>query len=152
MFGLLSVRRGSSSPALSICGAQRGSSLRVLTGYKRSSRDTYLQRLQARGFVEIGPSITATAEGVAALGPEFRPLPTGSELRDHWLQHLPEGERKIFEVLIQMYPNTVAREALEESTGYKRSSRDTYIQRLRSRQLVEVSRNGELSASEELFT
>jgi hypothetical protein len=125
--------------------------LTVLTGYKRSSRDTYLQRLQARGMVEVGATITATAEGISALGPDFEPLPTGDELRAYWLQKLPEGERKIFSHLVGVYPEAIAREVLEESTGYKRSSRDTYIQRLRSRQLLTVVGRGELRASDELF-
>ncbi len=125
--------------------------LTVLTGYKRSSRDTYLQRLQARGLVVIGPTITATAEGVASLGPEHDPLPQGSELRAYWLQRLPEGERRIFEALVSAYPATISRDSLEEATGYKRSSRDTYVQRLRSRQLLEVVGRGELRASGELF-
>jgi hypothetical protein len=125
--------------------------LTVLTGYKRSSRDTYLQRLQARGYVEIGPTITATEEGIASLGSDHDPLPVGEALRDYWVARLPEGERKIFLVLIGTYPGSLPREALDEATGYKRSSRDTYIQRLRSRQLVEVLPRGELRASGELF-
>jgi hypothetical protein len=126
--------------------------LTVLTGYKRSSRDTYLQRLQARGLVQIGPTITATAEGIMCLGSDFEALPpTGEALRDHWVAKLPEGERKIFLVLIGRYPDSVPRETIDEATGYKRSSRDTYIQRLRSRQLVVILPRGELRASEELF-
>lgn len=140
---------------LTICAQYSGRATReqitVLTGYKRSSRDTYLQRLQSRGYIQVGATITATAEGIAALGPDFEPMATGAELRAHWLSRLPEGERKIFAHLIEAYPGAIAREALEESTGYKRSSRDTYIQRLRSRQLVEVLGRGELRASEELF-
>ncbi len=126
--------------------------LTVLTGYKRSSRDTYLQRLQARGFIQAGPSILATAEGIAALGPSFEPLPpSGTELLMHWRGRLPEGERKILDVLVDAYPGSLQREALDEATGYRRSSRDTYVQRLRSRRLVEVVSRGELRASEELM-
>jgi DNA-binding IclR family transcriptional regulator len=126
--------------------------LTVLTGYKRSSRDTYLQRLQARGYIQAGLSITATAEGIAALGPSFEPLPpSGAQLLEHWRGRLPEGERKILDVLVNAYPGALQREALDEATGYRRSSRDTYLQRLRSRRLVEVMGRGELRASEELF-
>jgi hypothetical protein len=65
---------------------------------------------------------------------------------------LPEGERRIFEVLIQAYPGAVDRESLDTATGYRRSSRDTYIQRLRAREIVEILGRGEIRASEELFT
>jgi hypothetical protein len=78
-------------------------------------------------------------------------LPTGDALRDYWINRLPEGERRILEVLVANYPNAVARDQLDEHTGYKRSSRDTYLQRLGSRRLVEAVGRGEVRASERLF-
>jgi hypothetical protein len=52
--------------------------LTVLTGYKKSSRDTYIQRLAAAGFVEVrANSVIATDAGVDALGSDFEPLPQG---------------------------------------------------------------------------
>jgi len=60
----------------------------VLTGYKRSSRDAYLQRLSVKGLVEIsGDQVYATAQGSVAV--EVEALPTGPELRDYWLNKLP---------------------------------------------------------------
>jgi hypothetical protein len=50
--------------------------LTVLTAYKRSSRDAYIQRLRERGYVETGDLIRATESGAAAL-PDARPLPVG---------------------------------------------------------------------------
>lgn len=132
-------------------GAERDQ-LSILTGYKRSSRDTYIQRLQSAGYVQVvGSEILATDVGFNALGPDFEPLPTGAALREYWLGKLPEGERRILSPLLDAYPDTVARDALDEITGYKRSSRDTYIQRLQSRRLVESVGRGEVRASEMLF-
>lgn len=126
--------------------------LTVISGYKRSSRDTYLQRLKGRGYILIGGDrIQASDEGVQALGGDFEPLPTGEELRAHWLEKLPEGESKILDLLMQAYPDGVDRDALSEATGYKRSSRDTYLQRLRSRQLIDASERGTIKASDDLF-
>lgn len=126
--------------------------LTVLTGYKRSTRDTYLQRLRARGMVEqTGDMIAATEEGRAALGADFKPLPTGAALRAHWLRELPEGERKVLEVLIEAYPREVEREVVSETTGYKRSTRDTYLQRLTTRKLVDAVARGGVRASKVLF-
>jgi DNA-binding MarR family transcriptional regulator len=71
-------------------------------------------------------------------------------LREHWLGRLPEGEKKILAVLIDRYPNAVARDELDEATGYKRSSRDAYLRRLSARKLVEAER-GEVKASGILF-
>ena len=125
--------------------------LTVLTGYKRSSRDTYIQRLRTKGYVSVvGSQIVATFEGLDALGPDFEPLPTGRALREHWLETLPEGERRILAELITAWPRAVPRDELSEVTGYKRSSRDTYLQRLRARQLV-VTTGGAASAAGLLF-
>jgi hypothetical protein len=126
--------------------------LTVLTGYKRSTRDTYLQRLGERGVVEIaGDVVRATDAGVEALGVDFAPLPVGSALLEHWRQRLPEGERRILEVLVRAYPDPVGRDAISEATGYARSSRDTYLQRMGSRKLVEREGRGAVRASGMLF-
>lgn len=127
--------------------------LTVLTGYRRSTRDTYLQRLRAEDLVAIaGDRIRVTEGGVAALGDRFEPLPTGDELRAHWMERLPEGEAKILELVIKAYPSVVEREFISEMTGYARSSRDTYLQRLSSRRLVDASGRGAVRASENLFS
>lgn len=126
--------------------------LTVLTGYKRSSRDTYLQRLRERGLIEAsGDQVGATDDGIRALGDDYDPLPTGAALREHWLGRLPEGERKVLEAVCRAFPESVSREDLDEITGYKRSSRDTYIQRLSARRLVESVGRGEVRASAALF-
>jgi hypothetical protein len=125
--------------------------LSVLTGYKRSSRDAYLQRLRTKGYLNDGATITATDEGIAALGSSFEPLPTGDALRDYWMQKLPEGERRLFEVVVAQYPSAVDRDTLSDVTEYKRSSRDAYLQRLKSRRLITADR-GTVRASDTLFT
>ena len=122
------------------------------TGYKRSSRDTYIQRLREKGFVETsGDRIVATPAEIEALGSDYEPLPAGEALRDYWMHRLPDGERRVLEVLVQHYPNAIGRDQIDEATGYKRSSRDTYLQRLGSRRLVESAGRGEVRASELLF-
>lgn len=125
--------------------------LSVLTGYKRSSRDAYVSRALARSHVEVnGSRILATEEGIAALGSDFEPLPTGEALREHWANRLPEGERKILEALMAVFPDPLPREALDDATGYKRSSRDAYISRLKARRLVTIEPSG-IAASATLF-
>lgn len=126
--------------------------LSVLTGYKRSSRNTYVSRLQARGYVELsGNSIVATNDGIAALGDDFEPLPTGEALREYWLDRLPEGERKILEILLEANGEPVDRDELDEPTGYKRSSRNTYLSRLSARRVVEFVGGGQVRAAATLF-
>lgn len=131
-------------------GASR-EQLTILTGYKRSSRDTYIQRLRERGFVESSADlIKATDAGCAAL-PNAQPLPVGEELRTYWLEKLPEGERKILEILIAAHPQAIARQDLD-GAGYQRSSRDTYLQRLRARGLISEPARGQVAAVSHLFS
>ena len=131
-------------------GASR-EQLTILTGYKRSSRDTYVQRLRERGLLDAsGDALVATNFGIDALGKDFEPLPTGGLLLHYWMTRLPEGEKRILQVLCDFYPEPVSRETIDEKTGYKRSSRDTYLQRLGARRLVDASR-GSVSPSPLLF-
>jgi DNA-binding MarR family transcriptional regulator len=93
----------------------------------------------------------ATDAGVSVLGNDFEPLPTGDDLRKHWLKELPEGERKILAILIEKYPDEVDRRTLSEATGYAQSSRNTYLQRLGARELISTS-GGPVKASDTLFS
>lgn len=125
--------------------------LTVLTGYKRSTRDAYIQRLRERGhLIEENGRILATHAGCTALGDDYERLPTGAALRSHVLSTLPEGEARILSILLQEYPNPVDRDTISEATGYKRSTRDAYLQRLDARELIDTS-NRALRASANLF-
>lgn len=127
--------------------------LSVLTGYKASSRNTYLQRLQLRDFVRVlaNGSIVATDAGISALGDGFEPLPTGVDLRVYWLNRLPIGEQAILKELIDAHPEGLDRGELSARTRYKPSSRNTYIQRLGSRKLITIAGDGSVAASDILF-
>jgi hypothetical protein len=125
--------------------------LTLLTGYKKSSRDAYVSRLAAKNFViaDVG-RFFATAAGIAALGDDYEPLPTGDNLRAWWIDRLPEGERKVLETIVGYYPDLAERDEISDATGYKKSSRDAYISRLAARELVIATREG-VRAAEELF-
>lgn len=126
--------------------------LSILTGYKRSSRDAYISRLAAKGYADARDGmIVATSEGIAALGADYQPLPTGPELRSYWLGRLPPGEKAVLEVALRAYPSAIPREQIDATTDYKRSSRDAYISRLAARRLVEIAGRGEIKASDNLF-
>lgn len=125
--------------------------LTVLTGYKRSTRDAYIQRMREKALIQqSGDFIAATDLGVETLGPDFEPLPTGIALRDYWLSRLPDGEAKVLHHAIAAYPKPVARDYISAATNYARSSRDAYIQRLKSRRLVVATSSG-VTASPILF-
>ena len=125
--------------------------LTVLCGYKRSSRDTFIQRLRAAELLKVeGDKVAPTERGMEYLGSDFEALPSGKALLEYWRQRLSEGERRVLDAAVSVYPDGVSRDQLDAETGYKRSSRDTFIQRLRSRQLCTTT-GGEVRASDMLF-
>lgn len=132
-------------------GAVERDQLTVLTGYRRSSRDTYLQRLGQAGMILINGGTIEPTHHACSKYPNIEPLPTGRELIEHWQSNLPVGEKAIFDILVQTYPRAMERNDLDNATGYKRSSRDTYLQRLIQRRLVEVAGPGAVKASKVLF-
>lgn len=122
----------------------------VLTGFKRSTRDAYIQRLREKGYVrDNGGAVMATTEGLDALG-GYDELPVGCALQSYWRNRLPDGERVIFDLLVKSYPEWVDREEIDEATGYKRSTRDAYLQRMKPKRIIDVDR-GMVRASEKLF-
>lgn len=128
------------------------SQITVLTQYKRSSRDAYLQRLKEKGFtVQEHDKVFASPEGIAYLGNDYKPLPTGKELQQHWLNTLPQGEKVMLELILDAYPNSITREELSEKSTYQRSSRDAYLQRMLAKEIIETINRGEVKASETLF-
>lgn len=131
-------------------GAMRDQ-LTVLTGYKATSRNEYIRRLVNAGYAaQHSDAIVPTKAGIAALGSDYEPLPTGSALRHYWLQRLGGGEAALFRVITEAYPRAVTREHLSEVTGYKATSRNEYIRRLAARRLVVVMSDG-VRASDTLF-
>lgn len=138
---------GVGEKAILIALASRGTDgmtrdhITVQTGYKRATRNTYIQRLQQRGYVDFAQDgrVFASGTGVEALGSDYEPLPTGDALIKHHLDRLPEGESRILALLVSDGPKN--RDELTEQLGYKRATRNTYIQRLTARGLVESTGN-----------
>ena len=98
--------------------------------------------------------IVATQAGIDALGSDFEPLPTGAALRDYWLKKLPEGERNLFAPIMAAYPNAVERDALNDvgfnGKPYTRSTRDRYLQFLKTRMLI-TTETGKVKAADILL-
>jgi hypothetical protein len=121
-----------------------------LTGYKKTSRDAYISRLQAKGFLEIGNDrkVYATQAGIYSLGSNYDPLPTGEALQEYWRARLPLGERVILDAAINAHPHDIRRDQIED---YKKTSRDAYISRLQAKELIQSTGPGTIRASDSLF-
>lgn len=126
--------------------------LAVLTGYKATSRKEFVSRLRRQGLAEtVGDLIVATPEGVSML-PDAEPLPTGDKLLEFWRGQLSGGELKILDLLVEAFPDPVSRENLETKTGYKSTARKEFVSRLRRRDLATTVNNGDVRASDNLFS
>lgn len=137
---------GSGERTILNCIAQYGGAttehLAVLTGYKSTSRREYLRKLISKGLIaRDGENHTATLEGMEALGSSFETLPTGPALRQHLLDTLPEGEKRLFRVLCDSYPSAVSGEDLMISTNYQATSVREYLRKLRARKLLDKDIN-----------
>lgn len=124
----------------------------VLTGYTRRTRDSYIQFLSLKGLAEVdGDRIFISSAGQAELGSDYKPLPKGEELREYWMKELPKGEAAILEVLIAEHPQSVSRDEITDRTGYTRRTRDSYLQFMVAKEIIETTGQGQVKASDYLF-
>ncbi len=116
--------------------------LAILTGYKMTSRRVYTNNLLRAGLIEKKDDVfQATFEGIAALGEKFERLPQGPELREYLLRTLPEGERKIFQV-ISSSPVSLNRQEIENAVNLKTTSVRVYLNKLIARKVITREGNG----------
>lgn len=124
----------------------------ILTGYKATTRYQTLKELRAAGYAErVGyDKWTATDAGVEVLG-DYEPIPTsGPDLIDYWYRRLDKGAKKILEILVSAYPDTVHKDELAEKSGYKATTTYQSLKELRARKLIVLS-SGNALAERRLF-
>lgn len=84
-------------------GALPNKRLALQAGYSPSSSTirVLLGQLRAKGYVNPGQPVTATAAGIAAIGGAVE-KPTGDALIDYWMGHsrLGDGDRRVLSALI----------------------------------------------------
>jgi len=124
----------------------------VLTGYAHSGGgyQNHLSALRSKGCIVGSDRLRLTDAGAQAIGP-VDPLPTGSALRDYWLQRLPKAERLVLELLHSVYPEAVTKEDVAAKTGYAASGGgfQNALSRLRTLELIQG--RDELKASAVFF-
>lgn len=115
--------------------------------------DTYIGQMRQHGWIEgTRKTLVITAAGLEALG-DYEELPTGAELRQHWLAQVSGGkERALLQALFQVYPRAVSASELASAADMALSGTfDTYIGHLRRLLLVDGPRSA-LRANPELFS
>jgi hypothetical protein len=126
--------------------------LTLLTGYKKTTRDLYVRKAVASGWLQKhGGRILSTRAGERELGPNFKRLPTGDALRNHWLDRLPEGERRVLAYVASFYPHPCSSDQITRATSYKKTTRDLYVRKLKSRKLIEKVGKSHVQAAAMLF-
>jgi hypothetical protein len=133
----------------------------VIAGYahRGGAFNNAVGALRSKGYVMPGEPLRITSEGLAAHGP-VKPLPTGDELYEYWLNHpdLGKAEREILRVLVkearggewskeEIAPATVS----DRGTPYEPNggSFNNAIGRLRTFELIEGK--GRLKAAKGFF-
>lgn len=114
---------------------------------------TYLSLLRSQELIEVeGSSITASQKGLDFIGSNPMPPQTSEEVIQMWRENLSGGARRMFEALVEYYPDPLDKERLGEVTELEHTSGTfgTYLSMLRSNGLVEVNGSG-IKASENLF-
>ncbi len=126
--------------------------LGLLTGYsaKGGGFNNALSKLRTAGFVLPGDPIVATAEGLAAVGDTWEPLPTGRALVDHWVRQLAKAEGLVLQALVDAWPEPLNKVELAERTGYAPTGGgfNNALSRLRTLELIRGS--GELQVDDTL--
>ena len=95
----------------------------LLTGYKESGGrfGNLLSSLRTRGLLQGGRDLLSiTDAGRAALGSWDR-LPTSAELGVYWREKLPPSEGRVLQVLLEAWPDMLAKADLAAAAGYEPS-------------------------------
>ena len=114
---------------------------------------TYFSTLKSNNYILIeGDLIQASQQGIDFLGTVPNPPQSPEELIDMWKSNLRGGARRMFEVLVENYPEPLNKEDLGAAVGMVSNSGSfgTYISILRSNGLIEV-RGQEIKAADNLY-
>jgi hypothetical protein len=121
-----------------------------LAGYTVNGHfNNMLGSLRSKGYANRGNPVTATPEGVAALG-DYEPLPSGEDLRNYWRNKVSSSERRILDPLLDVYPNGLEPVELARRAGYTVNGHfNNMLGHLRTIEIVQ--RGTPIRASDTLF-
>ncbi len=116
------------------------------------SYGTYLSQLRSQGLIDGVTEIGLTNEGLEATAHVEKRPATQEEILGMWANNLTGGARRMFEVLVGAYPQSVSKEELGQLTEMSPTSGTfgTYISQLKTRLLVRVE-DAHVKANDNLF-
>ena len=114
---------------------------------------TYLSTLKSAEYIVTdGDLLQASQYGIDSLGEAPNPPQTTAEVLDMWRSNLTGGAKRMFEELVVVYPQKIAKSQLGELVGMSAAggSFGTYLSILKSNGLIEVKYDG-VKLSDNLF-
>jgi hypothetical protein len=120
---------------------------------KGGTYGTYFGTLKRNGFIhEEAGQVNISQAGLSYLGEFPRKPHTTEEIINMWRSALRAGERKMLDILVEFYPQSMSREYLGEKAGFTHSGGTfgTYLGSLRRNGLIETE-DGQVRASDTLF-
>lgn len=113
----------------------------VLTGYRRTTRYEYLKALKRKQLIMgNGSFLLVTESGIAALGDNYKTLPTGEALIEHWRRELSGGELRIFEYAVARGAPFENGDELQAAVNMKRTSCYENLKGLVARHILQIDR------------
>lgn len=131
------------------------SQLATIADVKKSggSFRTYLSSLRTQGLIqEEGDLIQATQSGIEMVGEDIQKVQSAEEVIQMWKGKLQGGSRRMFDVILDAYPESISRFDLSQAASVELSggSFRTYLSMLKSNGLIETQGNL-VKASDTLF-
>jgi uncharacterized protein len=120
---------------------------------RSGSYSTYLSLLKSKGFIQIeNNQVSITDAGLEFAGAYPQEPQTQEQIIAMWRENLQGGARRMFDVLVSIYPASKTRDdlAFEAEMSPTSGSFSTYLSMLKSNGLIEVS-GTDVKASDTLF-
>jgi hypothetical protein len=120
---------------------------------RSGSYGTYLSLLKSRDFIQIEHNqISITEAGLQFAGKHPHEPQTQEQVITMWRENLQGGARRMFDILVSVYPASKTKYALglEADMSPTSGSFGTYLSMLKSNGLIEVT-GSEIKASDNLF-
>lgn len=116
----------------------------ILSGYSANSGgfNAALAGLRTAGLIQRGSPVKITPGGLAALGGDWEPMPSGPALTDTWMAKLSKAEGTVLRVLLDAWPAELSRTEMAERAGYSANSGgfNAAVAKLRTLDLVNGNR------------